>query len=238
MLDEMAARGVDRSKLTAVPMGVDLESAVPDLIEPARDARLESRRVVVYLGAMERERRIDLLFETLAEVRSAIPNILLVLAGDSQDADHRSRLQSRMAELGVEDLVLWTGWLPTHEAWRYVRAAAVGISPYPRGPLLDSASPTKALEYMALGVPVLANDQPDQAQVILASGAGVCTSLHPATFADALKQMLSSPANLAEWGARGRPYVARHRSYAVIGERLAAVYRRLDAERLEKGYAS
>ena len=51
---------------------------------------------------------------------------------------------------GVADHVLWTGWLPMGEGWRYVRAAEVGLSPFPRGFLLDSASPTKVPEYLAL----------------------------------------------------------------------------------------
>lgn len=225
MLESVASRGIDPEKLTAVPMGVDLEEAQPELIEPAADARLAGRRVVVYLGAMERERRIDLLFEMLAVVRSSLPSILLVLVGDSHDVAQRNRLRSRMAELGVEDLVLFTGWLATREAWRYVRAAEVGISPIPRDPLLDVGSPTKALEYMALGLPVLANDQPDQAKVLAESSAGVCAPLNPNAFADALREMLSAPTRLAEWGARGRPYVARQRSYAVIAEAVADVYR-------------
>lgn len=225
MLESVASRGIDPEKLTAVPMGVDLEEAQPELIEPAADARLAGRRVVVYLGAMERERRIDLLFEMLAVVRSSLPSILLVLVGDSHDVAQRNRLRSRMAELGVEDLVLFTGWLATREAWRYVRAAEVGISPIPRDPLLDVGSPTKALEYMALGLPVLANDQPDQAKVLAESSAGVCAPLNPNAFADALREMLSASTRLAEWGARGRPYVARQRSYAVIAEAVADVYR-------------
>jgi hypothetical protein len=234
MLEAVASRGIDRRKLTAVPMGVDLDAARPELIEPAEDARLAGRRVVIYLGAMERERRIDLLFEMLAVARPALPSVLLVLVGDSHDATQRNRLRTRMAELGVEDLVLWTGWLATREAWRYVRAAEVGISPIPRGPLLDVGSPTKALEYMALGIPVLANDQPDQAEVLAESGAGICAPLNPSAFADALREMLSSASRLAEWGSRGRPYVARHRSYEVIGSMLADTYRTLLAERAHK----
>jgi glycosyltransferase involved in cell wall biosynthesis len=87
---------------------------------------------------------------------------------------------------------------------------------------------------MALGLPVLANDQPDQAQVLAESGAGVCAPLNPTAFADALREMLGEPDRLAEWGARGRPYVARHRSYAVIAKAVADVYRALLSERAQK----
>jgi glycosyltransferase involved in cell wall biosynthesis len=233
MVVDMAALGMNPKKMTAVPMGVDLESAMPENIASADDPRLLGRRVVIYLGTLERARRIDLLFEMLAIVRQHIPDILLVLAGDTTDTGHRAWLESRMKALGVEDLVLWTGWLPTQEAWRYVRAAEAGLSPFPRGRLLDSASPTKAIEYMAFGLPVLVNDQPDQERVVEESGAGICVPLTPENFANALMEMLGSPEKLAGWRKAGRPYVEARRSYQVIGAELASVYRELASEQRE-----
>lgn len=230
MAEDMAARGMNPKKRTVVPMGVDLESAAPERIAPADDPRLSGRRVVIYLGTLDRARRIDLLFEMIAIVRQQMPDILLVLAGDTADAGHRAWLEERMRALGVEDQVLWTGWLPMQEAWRYVRAAEVGLSPIPRGHLLDCGSPTKAIEYMALGLPVLANDQPDQACVLAESGAGICVPLTPEDFANALLEMLNSPERLAVWQRAGRPYVEARRSYQVISAELANVYRALAAE--------
>jgi glycosyltransferase involved in cell wall biosynthesis len=230
MAEDMAARGVHPGKMTAVPMGVDLESAEPGQIASADDPRLSGKRVVIYLGTLERARRIELLFEMLAIVRGQMPDILLVLAGDTPDAGHKAWLMARMRALGVEDQVLWTGWLPMQAAWRYVRAAEVGLSPIPRSRLFDCGSPTKAIEYMAFGLPVLANDQPDQSQVLAESGAGICVPLTPEAFAKALTDMLGSPDKLAAWRKAGRPYVEARRSYQVISAELASVYRALAAE--------
>jgi glycosyltransferase involved in cell wall biosynthesis len=227
MLDAIAARGVSRHKLTAVPMGVDLETANVRDVVPSDDPRLRGRRVLVYLGVLDRERRIDVLFEMLRIVRRVIPNVLLVLVGDTADAHQRQWLLERMRAEGVEDLVLQAGWLPMAAAWRYVRAAEVGLSPVPRGELFDVASPTKAAEYMAFGIPVLANDQPDQARILTESGAGVCVPLSAEAFADATLSILANGEYWARRGAAGRSYIQSNRSYAVISARLAHVYERL-----------
>ena len=58
--------------------------------------------------------------------------------------------------------VLLTGWLPQPAALGYAVRAEVGLSPIPRGTLFDVSSPTKLVEYLALGIPGVANDIPDQ----------------------------------------------------------------------------
>ena len=103
----------------------------------------------------------------------------------------------------------------------------MGLSPFPRGYLLDSASPTKAIEYMALGLPVIVNDNPDQAQVIRESGEGLCVSLEPGAFAGALLELLGDPARRREMGEKGRRYVVKVRGYDKLAETVAATYKRL-----------
>lgn len=225
MKEELARRGIPPSRMTPVPMGVDFEEVRLDAIPPVADPRLAGRRVLAYLGTLDRPRRIEVLFRMLALLRRRVPEALLVLVGDTTDDVHRDWLHRQADAAGVADAVLWVGWLPTLEAWRWVRAAEVALSPIPRGELLDVGSPTKVPEYLALGVPVLGNDNPDQAQVIRESGAGTCVPYTPEAFADAAAAMLSAGADEAARRA-GREYVDAHRSYRRIAESVAEVYAR------------
>ncbi|HEX7645622.1 MAG TPA: glycosyltransferase [Burkholderiaceae bacterium] len=224
---DLAKVGVPMDKMTPVPMGVDVEAASHESLVPVQDGRLENRRVVAYLGTLDRVRRIEILLHMLAIVLREEPEVLLMLVGDTEDAAHRAWLKNEAERLGVADHVLWTGWLPGDEAWGYVRRAEVGLSPFPRSFLLDSASPTKAVEYMALGLPVVVNDNPDQAQVVAESGGGLCVSLEPQAFADAVTSLLRSPETRRVMGERGRAYVRRVRCYDNIAEAVARVYREL-----------
>jgi len=225
---EALADRIPRAKMTPVPMGVDLEATEAPDLAAAEDPRLLGRRVLVYLGVMDRIRCIEILLEMLVTLRGQHPNVLLVMLGDTQDAEYRSWLRSRAEQLGVAEQVLWTGWLPTRDAWRYVRAAEVGLSPIPRGPLLDVGSPTKLVEYLALGVPVVGNDNPDQARLLHESGGGLCVPWSADAFARAASTIMAMPKEEhARMAARGKSYISERRAYRVIASGLAKVYRGL-----------
>ena len=226
MLEMMVRKGIASEKITAVPMGVDLEVLEPTP-SPSENPLLIGKRVLVYLGTLDRVRQIEILFNMLVIVREKIPNILLVLAGDTEDETHRIWLKEEAQKLGVLEQVLWTSWLPMQEAWRYVIAAEIGLSPFPRSFLLDMASPTKAVEYMALGLPVIANNNPDQAQVIQESGAGMCVELKPESFAKSVIYIFDNLALSAEMTLRGKAYITKKRGYDSISNTLARKYHQL-----------
>lgn len=224
MKREMIAKGIAATKLTPVPMGVDTEVADPERIVPSDDPRLAGRRVVVLLGSMDRTRRIDLVLEMLAYAVREQPDLVLVLVGGASEAAESERLRQLANELGVSEHIVWTGWLPMAEAWRYVRAAEIGLSPIPRGPLYDCASPTKVAEYLALGVPVLANNLPDQTWLLAHSGGGVSTAFEPQALATALLAMLGDTDALHRMGRHGQAFVASNRSYSSLATALVERY--------------
>ena len=120
-----------------------------------------------------------------------------------------------------------TGWLPTAQAWQIIRSAEVALSPFPRGELLDSASPTKVPEYLALGIPVVCNDNPDQQATIDACGAGSCVPFTAADFAAAVLYWLRLSAD--ERSQRllvGKDHVRQHRDYPLLAQELAREYDR------------
>jgi glycosyltransferase involved in cell wall biosynthesis len=228
MKEDMAAKGVSRALMTSVPMGVDLEAMQIAEISPVIDERLKDRRVLVYLGTLDRPRQIERLFEMMVLVMKRVPGVLLVLVGDTADTVHRTWLREQAEAAGIENAVMWTGWLPMQDAWRYVRAAEVALSPVPRGFLLDRGSPTKVPEYLALGVPVVCNDNPDQASVIEETGAGVCVPYTAEEFSDAVVTMLSTDTVTRNVMIEsGRRYIGAKRSYTFLSKELATRYHAL-----------
>jgi glycosyltransferase involved in cell wall biosynthesis len=225
MLQDVAQHGIIQTKMSAVNMGVDLETSSLEALKPADDPRLQGRRVLVYLGTLDPLRQIDVLIEALALVHKQINSVLLVLAGDTEDDVHRNRLKHRACQLGIDDALLWTGWLPIEQAWRYVRAAELGLSIVPRGALFDCSSPTKVVEYLALGIPVVANDNPDQARLLSETGMGITIALSPDNFATAIIDLLTKDrADELVTAEQRREYISRLRSYDVISRELSKKY--------------
>ncbi len=228
MLEAMTQHGIDPKKMTPVPMGVDLEAAEQRSL-PSSHSFLIGKRVLIYLGTLDQVRQIEILFGMLNILREQVPNIALVLAGDTEDTNHRTWLKSESERLGVSQYILWTGWLPMAEAWQYVTAAEIGLSPIPRGYLLDMGSPTKAVEYMALGLPVVMNDNPDQVLVAQESGAAECVTLDAENFASAALRILNDAQYANNMQKKGIAYVHKVRGYQQISASLASTYRQLNA---------
>jgi glycosyltransferase involved in cell wall biosynthesis len=231
MADWLVAKGFERARMTPVPMGVDAAVFDRSRVTPVQDARLDGRRVVVYLGRVARSRRSDFLLELAAWLRDAEPAVLLVIAGDAPSDDEMAWMRGEIARRGLANHVLLTGWLPQAGALGYAVRAEVGLSPIPRGALFDVSSPTKLVEYLALGIPSVANDIPDQRLVIEESGAGLCAPMEAAPFGEAVLRLLREPALAAGFARRGPPYVRSHRTYDILGQTVARTYERLLADR-------
>ena len=218
MRQDVAAHGVPLAKMTAVPMGIemDTEREAAPLTERAVIPRDEP--AIVYLGALARARQIDLLVRVLAEVRVIVPGAKLYLVGRGDDPADEQFLLEEARKLGVLDAVVFVGQRPRPEALAYVRDADVCVSPIPPSPMFRAASPTKLVEYMAMGKPVVANDHPEQRLVIEQSGAGYCVPWEEHEFTRAIVELLNSPEQAAAMGERGRRYVIEHRAYDKIAD--------------------
>ncbi|MEP7311773.1 MAG: glycosyltransferase [Pseudomonadota bacterium] len=216
MRRDIGSAGVPLAKMTAVPMGIKAVAAA----EPrgARRVIPADERCFLYLGTLARVRHLELLVRVLVLVRKQVPGAKLYLVGRGDDAADEQLLVDEARRLGVLDAVVFVGQLARSEAFDYVREADVCVSPFYPTPVLNSTSPTKLVEYMALGKAVVANDHPEQRLVIEQSGGGFCVAWDEQRFADAIVTLLNDPALAERMGELGRTYVAEHRTYATIAD--------------------
>jgi glycosyltransferase involved in cell wall biosynthesis len=205
-------------------MGVSVAQFDEREIKPSKDRRLQGRIPVVYIGTLSRSRRLDFLIKAFHIVHEKIPEAVLVLVGSASERDMNS-LRNEVKRYALQKHVLFTGYLPLREAWGYVRAATVCVSPIPPNPILNVGSPTKIIEYMAWSKPVIANDHPDQSKVLVESGGGLVVPYDVDAFSNAIFDILQNSEKAQSMGSRGKSYVRAHRSYESISEMLDTKYR-------------
>lgn len=215
-------------RISAVPMGIDAESLVDD---PSARPLIESvdtgRPWVVYVGTLEFARRLDVLLDAMALVRQRHADAgLLMIGGASRRQDERD-LEQHAERIGLGSAVRFTGPLPMRRALTLARVATVAVSPIPPGPLFDVSSPTKIVEYLALGLPVVATDIPDQRDLLRRFGGGRCVAFDAQALAEAICELLEDPSAARAGAARAGLAMLAERSYPVLAGQVAKVLRTL-----------
>jgi glycosyltransferase involved in cell wall biosynthesis len=144
------ARPEDVSVVWNGPVLARVEETAPD-----PSLRPPGRRVLVWVGKMGLQDRVDLVLTLAGEVvhRHGRSDCRFVLLGDGECLD---QLRARAEELGLADCVRFTGWVPEETVFRHLASADIGLDTS----LQEEVTPVKAMEYMAFGLPVACFDLP------------------------------------------------------------------------------
>ena len=217
--ERLAARRGE--EIPVIPVGIRLDA----IRDAAQEGALASRSApLVYAGRLQREKRLDLLFEALAVLatkRESVERPLLDLIGSGPD---RERLQALARDLAIDPWVRFVGYLPTNvDVWRHLGGAKLAVQPSSR-----EGFGLFPLEAMAAGLPVVYCEAPESAlnELVLDGEQGVRTMATPEALAEALARLLTDESErrrLAEGAAR------RAESYGwdAVAARVAAVFERL-----------
>jgi glycosyltransferase involved in cell wall biosynthesis len=227
MRERLEEKGVPRERMTPVEMGVTTERFNPQAIEPSRDPRLAGRRVIAYVCSLHFGEPFDVALGGLAEARRRGHDAVLLAIGALADHE-REGLSRKLAAFGIpEHAFIATGMLPLAEALGYVKAADVCVSPFQMNAEQEVATPTKLVEYLAMGRPVVASTHYDQSEVVGLSGAGLVAAFDGVATGEALARILADKDWAEEMGARGPAWVKANRDYASLADRVERLYARV-----------
>lgn len=215
MRSDIAHYGVNSQKMTPVPMGVP-----PELVHWAtRQGSIESvPGRIVYIGTLARVRHLETIIEAFSIVVAHVPYARLVMVGAGDSPTETTALIRRAEELGVKNFVTFTGFVSMEQAWVWAASATVCLSPFYPTFVLRSCSPTKLVEYLAIGKAVVANVHPEQSEILRDVGAGDCVVWAASAFAERIAELLTNSTEAIRMAERGPAWVAAHRSYDRIAK--------------------
>ncbi|MBB5019579.1 glycosyltransferase involved in cell wall biosynthesis [Chitinivorax tropicus] len=230
MVDQYITNGVPARNLVPVPMCVEWNkvSSFQDKINWA--VKQDADCKLVYLGTLDLRREPLFMLRVLGHLRSDYPDLKMVFVGDFPTEWERKEVLRNIDEMALQDAVEITGWLPQEKAWQHLCGNVIGLSAIPVNDLYQVSSPTKTIEYLALGVPAVVTPIPDQLVVIEESGAGVCADMQVEAFAAAVATLLDDPVRRAAMAKRGVEYVREKRTYEVSSQQ---IYQHLQAIRAD-----
>jgi glycosyltransferase involved in cell wall biosynthesis len=120
---------------------------------------------VLYVGRISRGRGVGTMLEV---ARQLGPAARVELAGPV-DVDVRADVEAAHADGSI----VWHGFVQNDEVPALLRGASVGLSLLGDDPNYRVSMPTKVLEYLAHGVPVIATPLPEVEALIRAEGGGL-----------------------------------------------------------------
>ena len=177
---------------------VDVERFDPSPPTRPPDAPLE----LLYAGTVGLAQGLDVLVEA---TRLAGPEVVrTTIAGEGADAPQIRALIGRIGNVRM------VGMVEPDEVARLYAEADVAAVLLRDLPIFTGALPTKTLEAMAAGRPVLVAARGETAELVTATGAGIAVAPgDPAALADALRRLAAQPEKRRELGRAGRLYAER-----------------------------
>jgi len=196
--------GVDPSRLFVVRSAPDPRRIFR--VDPAPALKAGRPHLVVYLGTMGPQDGVDLFVRAARRILDERPGEVRFLAmGGGNQLDG---LRALAASLGLTDEELtFTGRIPDAELRTALSTADLAISPDPANDFNEYCTMNKTLEYMAIGLPVVAFDL-EETRISAADAAVYAEPNDPAGLARLTLQLLDQTEERARMGAAGRERIA------------------------------
>lgn len=182
----------------------------------ARHGIPKDRPTLVHVGRIAHEKNIDFLMHVVKRVKTRVPDILFLIAGEGPALAHLKRMS---VKLGLKDNLLFVGYLSRDNEL---------LDCYRAGDLFVFSSRTETqglvlLEAMALGVPVVSTAVMGTRDILAAGKGGAVAEEDTRDFTDKICALLADPDRRQAMGKEAREY-AETWSAGALAERMLGFY--------------
>jgi len=218
--DSMAHHLHDLDKTTVIPNGLHTQvyDDLPDP-QPFREARGIEGPMLLYVGRMAENKRLEIVINALPELLEDFPDIKLVIAGPDDGAG--SQWEALVGRLGLDDNVRFEGFLSEEDKIAAFTAADVFVLPSDW-----EAFGLVLLEAQVCGTPSLVADRGGPQEVIDDGSTGIVVPYgDDKAWRAALKDLLGDEGKRERMGRAARERAMTQFSWPVIIDQIEEVYR-------------
>ncbi len=212
--------GAKENKVKLLPMPVDTGIFYPSL------APAELRRrwginvtdsVILYMGTLFDFSGLDGIICQLPRIIGQVPGTRLLIVGDGPQ---RQMLESIIAETGLKDRVIITGFQPYETMPQYINMATVCLNPFRETGATREIFPGKIVQYLACAKAVVATPLPGLRAVTPGEEQGLVFADTPEAMAERLITLLQDSGYRQRLERQGLEYVRRVHSVENIAAQL------------------
>lgn len=200
---------------------IEIHPPVPPRGDVSWRSSFSDRNYIVYAGQVIRGKGVDVLLESLAQVR--MPFTCFIFG----DGDHRKYCERLSAKLGLTNRVFFKGFVSADEIAIFYRECSVvtisSVWPEPFGAV--------GLEAMRFGLPVVAFDVGGIKEWLIDGHNGfLAPAMDRAAFAARVEELLGNKALGRQMGERGRRLVAEQFEFSKYVTGLESLFARVAQE--------
>lgn len=190
-------------------------------VDPDPTLREGRDHLVAYLGTMGQQDGVELFVEAARHITASRPGRVRFVAMGG--GPMLTELREQVRREGLSEDVTFTGRVPDDYVRRVLSTTDVAISPDPANDFNEYCTMNKTLEYMAVGVPVVAFDL-EETKVSAADAALYATPNDPRGLAELVMRLLDDPERRRRMGEIGRERVSGPLSWTNSARNLREAY--------------
>ena len=213
-------RSLPSQKVTVIHYGIESERFSQRQADFRQKWGLKDKVIVGAIGRLEPRKGHDCLISAMPEIRNAIPNAALVIAGHDP-LGYGKKLQSLIDSLNLREKVQLVGFQSDIAAFLY----ALDVFAFATQ---SEGFGQVTIEAMAAGKPVVASKIPPLTEIVQDSKTGLLANPgDPQAFANAISWLLTHPEQASKMGKRGQERVCNHFSAQRMADETLSLYNSL-----------
>jgi glycosyltransferase involved in cell wall biosynthesis len=230
MADRIEAGGVDRSRITVVPNGVDVDAFPIQSRNRDLAAQLgiaDDATVIGYISSIVEYEGIDTLVAAYATIEATTQHpVALLIVGDGPE---RENLMRQAAELGLNDAI-FTGRVLHDRVLAYYSLIDIFVVPRKPVEVCHLVTPLKPFEAFSTGRAVVLSNVRALAAIAAESNAAVLFEAGDEdSLAKTLFALVDDPSHRHRLATVGAAWVRAHRTWAANAATYSRVYAELGA---------
>ncbi len=224
-LDLEKTHGVPAKRIFVMPMGIN-----EDNFKNVKNVEWDHTDAIkaVYNGTLSPHRKLENILKAIEMFKSSRPRTSVLLSFVGGQRGENEALKEIASDLGLREEVRFYGFVDRLEVYRICSRHHFGISYFPDDKMFYDASPTKLVEYLGLGIPVVAtNTVAEQVKTMRATGAGVLCGPSPEEMFTAILDMTKNYFQYKKNACAARAYIMANYDYGRFREHIAGIYGQL-----------
>lgn len=199
--------GVPMEKMSIVVNGVETQRFAP----APRDPEIlrgfgvpDGKFIAAYIGTMGMAHGLETVLEVAQQLQRTSPEILLLLVGEGGNREELVRIAAERKLTNV----IFTGQQPREKIPAIINSSDVCLALLKDQEVFKTVIPTKMLEFMACGRPVVLGVGGQAERILREADAGISVEAeNPAAIAEAIRTMSTNPELRTRFGCNGRTYI-------------------------------